>query len=74
MKNLRKGYEDALVQIVTPSTFDKTIKAGYTEAGETKTASFEVKLNGIDGAEGTLKLLSTRGGYNEYPFTLGDPD
>lgn len=73
-EELTKGYEDALVQIVTPSTFDKTIKAGYTDAGETKTASFEVKLNGVSGAEGTLKLLSTRGGYSETTVVLGTPE
>jgi hypothetical protein len=73
-EELTKGYEDAKVKIVEPSTFDKTIKAGYTGAGETQSATFVVELNGISGAEGTLKLLSTRGGYAEQTVTLGDPE
>ena len=71
--DLTKGFEDAKVKILTPSTFNKTIKAGYTKAGETKSASFEVQLNGIEGAKATLKILSTRGGYIEREVIIGNP-
>lgn len=73
-KVLTKGDDKAQVQIVNPATFDKTIYLGYTQPGEQKTASFTVKLNGIKGAKGKLKVLSTRGGYIEKEITLGKPD
>ena len=72
--DLTKGFEDAKVKILTPSTFNKTIKAGYTKAGESKSASFEIELNGIDGAKATLKILSTRGGYIEKEVIIGTPE
>jgi murein tripeptide amidase MpaA len=70
---LTKGYEDAKLKIITPELHDKTIYAGYTDAGESKEAVFEVQLNGIDGARGTVKILSTRGGYIEKEIELGNP-
>ena len=70
-KELTKGYENAKVQITAPELYDKTIYLGYTEPGETQKATFEVMLNGIEGAKGTLKVLSTRGGFIEEEFTLG---
>ncbi len=69
--DLTKGNEDAKVKIITPSLYDKTIYAGYTDAGETKKAKFEVELNGVDGAKAKLKILSTRGGYIEKEIVLG---
>lgn len=72
--DLTKGFEDAKVKILTPSTYNKTIKAGYTDAGEKKSATFEVQLNGIDGANATLKILSTRGGYIEEEVVIGNPE
>ncbi|MBO6794586.1 MAG: peptidase [Balneolaceae bacterium] len=73
-EELTKGFEDAAVQITTPDLYDKTVYLGYTEPGESKTAVFIVKLNGIDGAKGTVKVLSTRGGYIEKEITLGTPE
>jgi murein tripeptide amidase MpaA len=73
-KELTKGGDTAKVQLTNPATFDKTIYLGYTQPGEQKTASFTVKLNGIKGAKGKLKVLSTRGGYIEKEITLGKPD
>jgi len=73
-KDLTKGGDTAKVQITNPATFDKTAYLGYTQPGEQKTASITVKLNGINGAKGKLKLLSTRGGYIEKEITLGKPD
>ncbi len=72
-KDLTKGFEKAQVKILTPTTYDKTIYAGYTEAGETQKATFLVQLNGVKGAKGTLKVLSTRGGYIEREVILGNP-
>ena len=59
------------VRIISPSTFDKTIRAGYTDAGESKSIRFDVRLYGIDGAKGKVRVLSTRGGLLEAPITLG---
>jgi len=67
-EELIKG-KDAKVKILTPSTYDKTIRAGYTEPGETKETEFEVRVLGKDG--GKVKVLSTRGGYLEALITLG---
>lgn len=70
-RELLSGYEDAEVMITSPSTTDKTIYAGYTDAGETKTATFRVKLKEKKVVEATVKVLSTRGGYLEKKITLG---
>jgi len=69
-KDLMKGYENAKVVITTPETFNKTIYAGYTDAGETKEAVFRVKVNHNEPVKGKIKLLSTRGGYFEREITL----
>ncbi|MCH6201885.1 M14 family metallopeptidase [Aquiflexum sp. LQ15W] len=71
-KELTKGFENAKVQITTPDLYEKIIYAGYTEAGETKEAVFKVKVNQKEPVKGKLKLLSTRGGYIEREFTLGN--
>ena len=70
-RELLSGYEDAEVIISSPSTTDKTIYAGYTDAGETKTATFRVKLKEKKAVEAIVKVLSTRGGYLEKKITLG---
>lgn len=69
-KELTKGHENAIVQITSPDLYDKTIYAGYTESGETKEATFRIKVNQKDPVKATLKLLSTRGGYLEREITL----
>lgn len=71
-KELTKGYEDAKVQIVTPALYDKTIYAGYTEAGETKSAKFVVKINQSEPIKAKVKLMSTRGGFVEREITIGN--
>jgi len=71
-KELTKGFENAKVQITTPELYEKTIYTGYTEVGETKEAVFKVKVNQKEPVKGKLKLLSTRGGYIEREFTLGN--
>ena len=70
---LTKGHEDAKLKITTPELYDKTLRMGYTEPGETKTATFIVELSGVDGAKGTVRILSTRGGYIEEEIILGNP-
>lgn len=71
-KDLTKGYEDAKVQIISPELYDKTIYADYTAPGDTKTVTFKVKLNDIKSVKGKVKLLSTRGGYQEKEITIGN--
>lgn len=71
-KELTKGFENAIVQITSPELYEKTIYTGYTDAGETKTASFTVKVNQKEPVKAKLKLLSTRGGYVEREITLGN--
>jgi hypothetical protein len=71
-KELTKGYEDAKVQIVSPELYDKTIYADYTGPGDTKTVTFKVKLNDVKSVKGKVKLLSTRGGYQEREITIGN--
>lgn len=72
-KELTKGYDDAKLKIITPSLYDKTVSLGYTEPGETKKATFEIELNGIDGAKGKVRILSTRGGFIEEDIVIGNP-
>lgn len=69
-KDLTKGFEKAIVLITEPSLYDKTIYAGYTEAGEEKEVKFRVKVNQKDPVKAKVKLLSTRGGYLEHEVTL----
>ncbi len=71
-QELTKGYENAKVQIISPELYDKTIYADYTAPGDTKTVTFKVKLNDIKSVKGKVKLLSTRGGYQEKEITIGN--
>jgi len=71
-KELLKGGKDAKVKIITPSLYDKTLYTGYTQPGQSKEVAFEVQLNGIKGAKGKMKILSTRGGYIEKEVILGE--
>jgi len=71
-KDLLKGDQNATVRIVTPSLYDKTIYAGYTGAGEKKTATFTLQVKGDAPVKGKIKLSSTRGGFIEKEFTLSN--
>jgi hypothetical protein len=62
------------VRIVSPSRRDKVIRAGWTEPGERKSVTFEVRTYGTPGVEGTVHVLSTRGGLVKVPLTLGRPE
>ncbi|WP_028526222.1 M14 family metallopeptidase [Runella limosa] len=70
-KNLLKGFEEAKVVITQPTLFDKTIFAGYTAPNETKEGIFRVKLNQTGSVKAKVKLLSTRGGYQEKEIVIG---
>lgn len=70
-KNLLKGFEEAKVVITLPTLFDKTIFAGYTAPNETKEGIFRVKLNQTGSVKAKVKLLSTRGGYQEKEIVIG---
>ena len=69
-KELTKGYEEAKVKIVSPELYDKTIYAGYTGLGETKSVTFKVQVAGDEEVKGKIKLSSTRGGFFEQEFIL----
>ncbi|REG91461.1 M14 family metallopeptidase [Algoriphagus antarcticus] len=69
-KELTKGYEEAKVKIVSPELYDKTIYAGYTGLGETKSATFKVQVEGNEEIKGKIKLSSTRGGLFEQEFII----
>jgi hypothetical protein len=71
-KELTKGYENARVQIITPELHEKTIYADYTDPGHTKTVTFRVRVNDLKSVKGKVKILSTRGGYQEREITLGN--
>jgi len=62
------------VRIVSPSGRNKTIDAGWTEPGERKSVSFEVRTYGTPGVEGTVHVMSTRGGFVTVPLMLGRPE
>ncbi|MFH1765918.1 MAG: M14 family metallopeptidase [Gemmatimonadota bacterium] len=47
------------------------VDAGWTEAGETNSATFEVRVRGSDPVQGTIRILSTRGGVLTHQFTVG---
>ena len=66
-------HRSPTVRIVTPTTQDKTIRAGYTQPGERKSVTFEVRTYGVPGVEGTVHVMSTRGGLVKVPLILGNP-
>lgn len=69
-KELMEGFEEAAVKILVPELHDKTIFAGYTETGESKTATFRVRVSLDEKVSGKIKLSSTRGGYFVQEFIL----
>lgn len=71
-KELTKGYEEAKVKIENPALYDKTIYAGYTGLGETKSVKFIVKVEVDEQVKGKIKLSSTRGGLFEQEFVLNN--
>jgi hypothetical protein len=57
------------VRITTPAITDKTLRAGHTAPGESKEVTFQVRASRP--VDGTVRVLSTRGGVLEAPFRLG---
>ncbi len=71
-RELTRGDEPR-VEIVDPRYRDKTFYAGRTDAGATNSATFQVKVTGDEAVEGTVRVLSTRGGVLEAELRL-DPN
>jgi len=67
---LTRGDEPT-VEIVQPTERDQTVYSGRTEAGGSNSATFRIRVRGDDPVEGTVRVLSTRGGVLEAGFTLG---
>ena len=67
---LTRGDEPT-VEIVQPAGRDQTVYSGRTEAGGSNSATFRIRVRGDDPVEGTVRVLSTRGGVLEAGFTLG---
>jgi hypothetical protein len=62
---------DARVEILRPEWDSDTVEVGWTEPGETRTATFRIRVRGDEAVTGTVRVLSTRGGVLEQAFTLG---
>ena len=54
--------ESKKVEIIDPEVRDKSIEMGWLQEGERKTATWKIRLDGIDSAEAEISVLSTRGG------------
>ena len=66
---LTRGDEPR-VEILEPEGRGNFYSAGRTEAGATNQATFRVQVRGDDPVEGTVRVLSTRGGVLEAAITL----
>jgi hypothetical protein len=62
--------KDKKIEIVDPELKDKSIEMGWLEEGEQKTATWKIRLNGIDTAKATISVLSTRGGLDKREVEL----
>ena len=65
-RDLMTGDEPT-VQMAGGSSID----SGWTDPGETASATFEVQVRGSAEVEGTVRILSTRGGVLEQSFRVG---
>jgi hypothetical protein len=61
------------VRIIEPAGRGNTDFTGWTEPGETKTTTFQVRTYGVPGARATVHVLSTRGGVVQQEVVLGQP-
>ncbi len=52
------------VAVGGPALRDKSIEMGWLKEGEKKTATWKVRLQGVDSVEATISVLSTRGGVD----------
>jgi hypothetical protein len=65
-RSLTSGDEPT-VRVVGSSSVD----AGWLDPGESTSATFEVQIRGSASVEGTVRILSTRGGVLEQTVSLG---
>ncbi len=65
--------ETPVLRIVVPETREKVVRAGWTQPGERKSVSFDVRTYGVPGVEGEVHVMSTRGGLVKVPLLLGRP-
>ena len=66
-----KDTNNKNVEIMVPKGRNKDIENSWTKQGESKTATFQVKLNGIDTAICKVHVLSSRGGHKIKEITIG---
>jgi len=59
------------VQIVVPENHRPTVTIDRLAGSEQKTVSFKIRLNGITGADCTVRYSSTRGGLIEKKVLIG---
>jgi hypothetical protein len=69
---LVKG-DSPVVRIVDPETRDKVVRAGWTQPGEQRSVTLDVRTYGVPGVEGEVHVMSTRGGLVKVPLVLGRP-
>ncbi len=69
-KELTEDRKNKKVEILIPETINKDVEMDWTKKGEIKTASFKVKLNGIEEAKCKVHVLSTRGGHKIQEINL----
>jgi hypothetical protein len=62
--------KDKNVEIVDPELRDKSIEMGWLNEGERKTATWKVRLNGIDSAQATISISSPRGGVDRQEIEI----
>jgi hypothetical protein len=48
-----------------------SVNSGWSDPGETNSATFRVRVRGDDPVEGTVQILSTRAGVITHQFTIG---
>jgi hypothetical protein len=60
-------------RLVAPTARGGAIFSGWTEPGQTQTATFQVRTYGVPGATATFEVLSTRGGVLRREIVLGRP-
>ena len=59
--------EAPAVRVVNP----RPVEAGWIDPGESASATFEVQVRGTTSVEGTVQVLSTRGGVLTQEFVIG---
>jgi hypothetical protein len=68
--SLTRG-EEPTVEIVEPRWRGDRMELGHTQPGDTQTAVFRLRVRGDEPVEGTVRVLSTRGGVLEAPLRIG---